>query len=84
MHNLYMIFTGKNSFDDMIDKDEKAWLPFNIFEKIDLDEILDMAIKYFEYIEDYKKCQELLDIKNNKNEKFFEDIYKDGYIKCNS
>ena len=79
-----MIFTGKSSFDDMINKDEKVWLPFNIFEKVDLGEILDMAIKYFEYIEDYKKCQELLDIKNNKNEKFFKDIYKDGYIKCNS
>tara|TARA_R110000744_G_scaffold207019_5_gene325637 strand:+ start:3014 stop:3277 length:264 start_codon:yes stop_codon:yes gene_type:complete len=71
MNYAYLIVTGKATFDDLVETENEVMLPYNILGEEDVD--FRMLIDYFEDVEDYEKCAELLilagmeEIKNKKN-----------------
>jgi hypothetical protein len=76
MENAYNVITGKISLDDVYiemeesDEDLDFPLPFNPFlhENIS-DEEVDHIIDHFIELEEYEKCQELLECKKNTDAK---------------
>ena len=69
--NSYKVLTNKTTFEDLMAKKEKyglrAILIYDPSE--DPDEfVFDDAIDYFEELEEYEKCAELLKLKNKKFE----------------
>ena len=76
MENAYNVITGKISLDEVYieieesDEELDFPLPFNPFlhENIS-DEEVDHIIDHFIELEEYEKCQELLECKKNKNVK---------------
>ena len=71
MNYAYLILTGKATFDDLISSEDEVMLPYNILENENVD--FKVLINYFEEVEDYEKCAELLilagmsELKNKKN-----------------
>ena len=71
MNYAYMIVTGKATFDDLISTESEVMLPYNILAEEEID--YNVLIEYFEDVEDYEKCAELLilagmhNLKNKKN-----------------
>ena len=66
MHNAYLIVTAKLTFEDLLDRDLN-YLPYNPSKNIIKEDVYDALIDYFCDIEEYEKCEE---IKNAKDEKF--------------
>jgi|TARA_B110000495_G_C22903108_1_gene527089 hypothetical protein len=71
MHNAYNVITGKISIEEVYmeleegDEDLEFPLPFNPFLHEDISsEEIGWVIDHFIELEDYEKCQELLDSKN--------------------
>jgi|TARA_R100001530_G_scaffold132710_1_gene105374 hypothetical protein len=76
MENAYNVITGKITLDqvyiDIEDSDEDLEfpLPFNPFLHEDVsDEEIDEIIDHFVELEEYEKCQDLVNCKNAKNVK---------------
>ncbi len=65
MVNAYKLLTKKELLEDLIDIDEGVF-PFNPTIKIEDDSVYDKIIDYFCELEEYEKCQEILNIKNKK------------------
>jgi len=65
MVNAYKLLTKKELLEDLIDIDEGIF-PFNPTIKIEDDSVYDKIIDYFCELEEYEKCQEILNIKNKK------------------
>jgi hypothetical protein len=65
MVNAYKLLTKKELLEDLIDLDEGIF-PFNPTIKIEDDSVYDKIIDYFCELEEYEKCQEILNIKNKK------------------
>ena len=73
MENAYNVITGKISLDEVYleldgDEDVEFPLPFNPFlhEEVSDDEI-DQLIEHFVSLEEYEKCQDLLNCKKEPN-----------------
>ena len=70
--NAYEIITKKITVEELIDRQVHSggilFIPFDpsVPETIDL--IIDDLIAFFEENEEYEKCKELLDIKNNEDD----------------
>ena len=64
MDNAYLIVTGRNTFDEILDNKEEVLLPFNMLENEDCD--INILIEYFEGEEEYEKCAELMNFRNGK------------------
>tara|TARA_B100000459_G_scaffold139158_1_gene97275 strand:+ start:757 stop:1005 length:249 start_codon:yes stop_codon:yes gene_type:complete len=66
MDQSYQVITGRKSFEDLLEEEEDVALMFNPTRPIIVmvDDIYDILIDYFASIEEYEKCQEILDIKN--------------------
>tara|TARA_R110002074_G_scaffold116259_1_gene247470 strand:- start:1436 stop:1687 length:252 start_codon:yes stop_codon:yes gene_type:complete len=66
MHNAYLVVTKKKTLDTLykdLDVSEKEYftLPFNFN---DPNSVLDMLIDHYSDMEDYKKCAELINMRN--------------------
>ena len=67
MRNAYKLLTKKRCLDDLIEVDGCP-LPYDHSIKVLDDAVYDKIIDYFCELEEYEKCQEILNIKNkNKN-----------------
>jgi hypothetical protein len=72
MENAYAFVTKKITLDDIFERAEESsvdevefFLPFDPIESDGRDEAtLDLLINHFIEIEEYEKCQELVEIKN--------------------
>ena len=68
MINAYNLLTNKKSLDQLIDRSYEngsiSGFPFNPTIKVVNDDVYDKIIEYFCELEEYEKCQEILDIKN--------------------
>ena len=68
MMNAYHLLTNKKSLDQLIDNSYEngsiTGFPFNPTIKVVNDDVYDKIIDYFCELEEYEKCQEILDIKN--------------------
>ena len=64
MYNAYYVLTGKKQERDLINKDQGSFLYNPMNGRKDLYENIDDIISYMESIEEYEKCIDLLDIKN--------------------
>ena len=65
MVNAYKLLTKKESLTNLIEMEESHF-PFNPTIKIEDDSVYDKIIDYFCELEEYEKCQEILNIKNKK------------------
>jgi hypothetical protein len=65
INNVYMLLTGKQTFGDIMDYGN-AWFIFNSLDDLEINrnKYIDEAIQYYEEIEEYEKCNELLKIKD--------------------
>ncbi len=61
MIDSYKILTGKEDYKDMLERDESIYLPFNPSRPLIPmeNDVYDDVRKYFEDIQDYKKCAEI-------------------------
>ena len=66
MTQSYQVLTGRKTFEDLLEEDEDVALMFNPTRPVIVmvDDIYDVLIDYFASLEEYEKCQEILDIKN--------------------
>jgi hypothetical protein len=66
MNNAYLLLTNQKSLEDLLDDNMAGiYIPVNPVEeyKEALHSMIDEIIKYFEYTEEYEKCQELMELK---------------------
>ena len=77
MDNAYNIITGRMDMDDMFiefddeEEDDMLPLPFNpLMAGNPSDAIIDIVIEHFSSMEEYEKCAELVEIKNNNVKKY--------------
>tara|TARA_A200000159_G_C7154561_1_gene268634 strand:- start:139 stop:402 length:264 start_codon:yes stop_codon:yes gene_type:complete len=61
MLNSYKVLTGKQTYRDMLEKNEEVYFVFNpTIPVIPMDnDVYDQVRLYFEEIEDYRKCAEI-------------------------
>mgnify|MGYP003141104274 CR=1 FL=1 len=67
MINAYHLITNKKTLNELIDLADDLTLvgfPFNPTIKVVNNSVYDKIIDYFCELEEYEKCQEILDIKN--------------------
>tara|TARA_R110000796_G_scaffold17226_7_gene53219 strand:+ start:2163 stop:2417 length:255 start_codon:yes stop_codon:yes gene_type:complete len=67
MVNAYDLITKKKSLEDILDDNsdlEYMGFPFNPTVKVMNNDVYDKIIDYFCELEEYEKCQEILNIKN--------------------
>lgn len=65
----YLLITNQMSFDDLInlEHEEGFGLIFDPYDpNINEDEIIDTLLDHFIYLEEYEKCQDLIDLRNEK------------------
>ena len=65
----YLLITNQMSFDDLTNLDHKEGfgLIFDPYDpNINEDEIIDTLLDHFIYLEEYEKCQDLIDLRNEK------------------
>lgn len=70
MENSYDLIMGKKSLDEILDSSEVPYILWNVIDEMDLkssifNDVIDLMIKYYEDIEEYEKCSELLKFKKN-------------------
>tara|TARA_R100001480_G_scaffold113656_1_gene114230 strand:- start:106 stop:381 length:276 start_codon:yes stop_codon:yes gene_type:complete len=67
MENAYLLITGKKTLSDLLINDVvDIPLPFDPeHEDGKSSDILDILIVYYEEMEEYEKCSELIDLKKN-------------------
>jgi hypothetical protein len=65
MNNAYQIVTGQFTFDEILERDDEACIPFDI--RTEGPDIEGM-IEYFIETEEYEKCAELVKLKKDNNE----------------
>ena len=65
MMNSYLLLTSKCSFSDLLSS-ESPWFTFESVDDFieNRNKYIDETIKYFEEVEEYEKCNELLKIKD--------------------
>ena len=65
MLNSYFLLTKKKSFSSLV-SGESPWFTFNSLDDFidNRNKYIDETIKYFEEVEEYEKCNELLKIKD--------------------
>jgi len=65
MLDSYSVLTNKVPYESLLEKGENVALIFNPTQPVvSMDQdVYDVLIEYFESIEDYEKCKELLDCK---------------------
>ena len=66
MEYSYQILTGRKTFEEVLDEDvEDLVLMFNPKKKVIVmvDDIYDILIEYYVTLEEYEKCQEILEVK---------------------
>jgi hypothetical protein len=69
MHYSYLLITNQISFDELIEAqvEEGFGLIFDPYDPyINEDDVIDTLLDHFIYLEEYEKCQDLIDIKNLK------------------
>lgn len=67
--NAYLIATKKSTFKKLMkEKKDVLFLAFDPSEPETLENIIDDIIEYFEETEEYEKCAELIEVKNNFND----------------
>lgn len=61
MYNSYLVITGKQGYEDILEKDEGAGFIFNPTKPYYPmeDDVYDILIDYFEEIEKYEMCNEI-------------------------
>tara|TARA_R100000781_G_scaffold89628_1_gene55185 strand:+ start:100 stop:372 length:273 start_codon:yes stop_codon:yes gene_type:complete len=64
MYNAYYVLTGKSNESDIIAKDKGSFFYNPLNGRKSLYENIDDVIDYMEGLEEYEKCAELRDIKN--------------------
>jgi len=66
MNNTYEIIIGRKTIKDFLDYEGDLYFLHNPGKKNtgNNDEVCDQLIEYFIYTEEYEKCQEILDVKN--------------------
>ncbi len=66
MNNAYEIITGGAKCEDLLESNaDRMALPFNPFEKIDFNDIIDMLIVHYEEREWYERCAKLIRLKDD-------------------
>ena len=65
MYNAYYVLTGKKKEKELIEKNLGTFLYNPINGKKSIYTVIDDVIDYMEGLEEYEKCQELIDIKKN-------------------
>lgn len=70
MENSYDLIMGKKSLDEILDSNEVPYILWNVVDKTDLknsmfNDVIDLMIKYYEDLEMYERCSELLKFKKN-------------------
>ena len=70
MENSYDLIMGKKSLDEILDSSEVPYILWNVVSEKDLrssifNDILELMIKYYEDLEMYERCSELLKFKKN-------------------
>ena len=74
MENAYKVITGKKSVKDLIEefdegKIKEIALPFDPSNHNGRsDDIIDMVVEHYEALEDFEKCAELINLKDNASE----------------
>jgi hypothetical protein len=66
MEYSYQILTGRKTFEEVLDEDvEDLVLMFNPRRpvRVMVDDIYDILIEYYVTLEEYEKCQEILEMK---------------------
>ena len=66
MEYSYQILTGRKTFEEILEEDvEDLVLMFNPHKKIRVmpDDIYDVLIDYYITLEEYEKCEEILEVK---------------------
>ena len=75
----YYVITNQVGYEQLLNRDMKVTLIFDPTQEIieDYEEVFDELIKYFEDLEEYEKCANLLNSKNlmSKLEKMSEPSY---------
>ena len=61
----YKLLVGIYTLEEVLPYLNKMFLPFDPTEDFIVVEDLDHMIEYYENLEEYEKCQKILDIKNN-------------------
>jgi hypothetical protein len=70
MENSYDLIMGKKSLDEILESSEVPYILWNVISEKDLkssifNDVLDLMIKYYEDLEMYERCSELLKFKKN-------------------
>lgn len=66
MEYSYQILTGRKTFEEVLDEDiENLVLMFNPAKEVIVmvDDVYDILIEYYVELEEYEKCQEILEVK---------------------
>ena len=66
MEYSYQILTGRKTFEEVLDEDiENLVLMFNPAKEVIVmvDDVYDILIEYYVDLEEYEKCQEILEVK---------------------
>lgn len=73
MNNSYLLVTGKRKLKDFFKTNDDVYFVHNPDEPIlnGENEIYDVLIDHFIYTEEYEKCQELVNIKNETSQASF-------------
>lgn len=77
MVNSYLLIVGELTYEELIDNGNELWLPSGFDEELSIDSI----IKYFEALEDYEKCGDMLKVKKAISQSGKKDALKDIYNK---
>jgi hypothetical protein len=77
MTNAYLLIVGELTYEELIDNGSELWLPSGFDESVSIN----IIINYFESIEDYEKCSDMLKVKNALKTAKKKDILKDIYRK---
>ena len=64
-HNGYELITGKKTVADLVQEKFIVNFPFNPRKRETFLNVADLMIDYFERIEEYEKCTELLKVKTD-------------------
>tara|TARA_R100000900_G_C3298325_1_gene157210 strand:+ start:383 stop:631 length:249 start_codon:yes stop_codon:yes gene_type:complete len=66
MEDSYQVLTGRKSFEDLLEEEDDVSLIFNPTRPVVVmvDDVYDVLIDHFASLEEYEKCQEILEIKN--------------------
>ena len=66
MNNAYEIITGNARCEELLEKSsDRMALPFNPFERIDFNKVIDMLVRHYEEQEWYERCAQLINLKDD-------------------